>query len=91
MDKNNFDGVRIVLAFIVVFAHLASLTQAPEFSRFLLLFNSDFAVKGFFSISGFLVTQSYLNSTTKLDFARKRIRRIYPAYVIAILLCLMIG
>ena len=61
-DKNNFDSVRIGLALIVVFAHIGALTQLKEFGWFANVFDSDFAVKGFFAISGFLVTKSYLSS-----------------------------
>jgi len=91
MDKNNFDGVRITLALIVVFAHLAALSQAADFKYFEDIFDSNFAVKGFFAISGFLVTKSYLSSRSTLEYAEKRLRRIYPAYTTAIVLCLVIG
>ena len=91
MDKNNFDGVRIGLALIVVFAHLSALTQLADFKPFESIFNSNFAVKGFFAISGFLVMKSYLTSNTIADYFERRVRRIYPAYLMAVLLCLFIG
>jgi peptidoglycan/LPS O-acetylase OafA/YrhL len=91
MDKNNFDGVRVALALIVVFSHLAALTQLPNFKYFEVIFNSNFAVRSFFAISGFLVTKSYLSSRTTLQYAEKRLRRIYPAYASTILLCLLAG
>lgn len=90
-NGNNFDGVRIILAFIVVFAHLLDLTNLPQFKIFGTIFDADFAVKGFFTISGFLVMKSYISSSSLTEFAEKRIRRIYPAYLCAILLCLLIG
>lgn len=34
MNKNNFDGVRIALALIVIFAHIAMLTQFAKFTCF---------------------------------------------------------
>jgi peptidoglycan/LPS O-acetylase OafA/YrhL len=91
MDKNNFDGVRIALALIVVFAHLSALTQVADFKYFEVIFDSNFAVKGFFAISGFLVTKSYLRSRSTFEYAEKRLRRIYPAYTTAIVLCMVIG
>ncbi|MDN3988256.1 acyltransferase family protein [Zwartia vadi] len=91
MNKNNFDSVRVGLAIIVVFAHIAALTEIDEFKMFQKIFNSDFAVKGFFAISGFLVAQSFLSSDGIKDYLEKRIRRIYPAYFGAILLCVAIG
>lgn len=91
IDKNNFDGVRIGLAIIVVIAHLAALTQLPQLTPLASFFDANFAVKGFFTISGFLVMQSYTHSTHMLDYAQKRIRRIYPGYLAAIMLCVLIG
>ena len=91
MDKNNFDGVRIGLALIVVFAHMGILTEAFEFSNLKYVFDSVFAVKGFFAISGFLVGRSYLSSSSLGDYAERRIRRIFPAYLATILFCLLIG
>ncbi len=89
--KNNFDLVRVALALIVVLVHLATLTNLPEFGIFMDYLSSDFAVKGFFAVSGYLVMQSYVNSKTLCNFAEKRIRRIYPAYLATIFLCLGIG
>jgi peptidoglycan/LPS O-acetylase OafA/YrhL len=91
MDKNNFDGVRIVLALIVVFAHISALTTLPEFHYFATFFDSNFAVKGFFAVSGFLVTKSFVGCNSLIEFAEKRFRRIYPAYTASLLLCLVIG
>jgi peptidoglycan/LPS O-acetylase OafA/YrhL len=91
MNKNNFDSVRVGLSLVVVFAHLAALTQLEDFKIFEKYFDSNFAVKGFFAISGFLVAKSFLSSNGLKDYAEKRLRRIYPAYFGAFLLCLAIG
>jgi peptidoglycan/LPS O-acetylase OafA/YrhL len=91
MNKNNFDSVRVGLALIVVFSHLAALTQLNDLKIFEKIFDSNFAVKGFFAISGFLVAKSFLSSSGLKDYAEKRLRRIYPAYFGAIMLCLAIG
>lgn len=91
MDKNNFDGARIGLALIVVFAHLTELTHVSDFKYFAFVSDSNFAVKGFFAISGFLVAKSFLSSNNIIEYFEKRLRRIYPAYFTTILLCLCIG
>jgi len=91
MKKNNFDAMRVCLALIVVFAHTSDLTHSSAFDWFSLIFDSNFAVKGFFATSGFLVTKSYLGSTDVRNYAEKRLRRIYPAYVAAIVFCVIIG
>lgn len=89
--KNNFDGVRLGLALIVLFAHIGALVQLPEFRWFERVFDSNFAVKGFFAISGYLVTKSYLSSASLWDYVAKRIRRIWPAYVTVVFLCYVLG
>lgn len=89
--ENNFDGVRVGLALIVVFAHIAALTQLPEFDWFGSVFDSNFAVKGFFAISGFLVTKSYLSSKSFWDYTGKRVRRIWPAYIAVVALGAVLG
>lgn len=91
MKENNFDNVRICLALIVFFSHLAVLTEIPEFSIFEFVFDSNFAVKGFFAISGFLVAKSYLSSKSVFEYAEKRLRRIYPGYIGVVMLCLILG
>jgi peptidoglycan/LPS O-acetylase OafA/YrhL len=90
-NRNNFDGVRIGLALIVVFAHLLALTQKQDFKYFEYIFDSNFAVKGFFAISGFLVMKSYFSSNGVFEYAEKRFRRIYPAYLTSILLCICVA
>ena len=91
MDRNNFNFVRASLALMVVFAHLAALTKLKEFEIFQIIFDANFAVKGFFAISGYLVAHSYLSSISLFDFFEKRARRLYPAYFTAILFCFCIG
>lgn len=88
---NNFDNVRIVLALIVFFSHAYGLTKSPDLASLNNIFDANFAVKGFFSISGFLVAKSYFSSKDTWDFFEKRVRRICPAYYGAILLCFFIG
>jgi peptidoglycan/LPS O-acetylase OafA/YrhL len=88
---NNFDLVRLVLAWIVVFVHLFPVKDIREYAIFYHMFSSTFAVKGFFAISGFLVTQSYLNSKSLSDFAERRVRRIFPAYIAIVLISFVAG
>jgi peptidoglycan/LPS O-acetylase OafA/YrhL len=90
-SKNNFDAARIILALIVFFAHLRELTGAQQFIWFQNVFDADFAVRGFFAISGYLVTKSYLSSASLVDYITKRACRIYPAYVAAVLFSFLVG
>lgn len=91
MIKDNFNTIRLILALIVVVAHIRDLTEIQIIYNFTYFFDSDFAIKAFFSISGFLVFKSYDTTDNKYLFAKKRILRIYPGYVTAIIFCLLIG
>jgi len=97
---NNFDFLRFVLATLVVASHCYSLTSRnrTEFShREPLLIatrgqmtGGDLAVNGFFIVSGFLITASRQNSRRAIDFLRKRVLRIYPGFLTAVLFGLLI-
>ncbi|BBB25359.1 acyltransferase family protein [Amphritea japonica] len=92
MNKINcFDEVRFLLAFIVLIAHTSVLASAEQLDWITQYFDSGFAVKGFFAISGYLVTKSYFSSANWLEYLEKRVRRIYPAYVAVIIYCLVVG
>lgn len=90
-EKNCFDEIRLALACIVLFAHAGELSGAPSLAWMAEVFKSDFAVKGFFAISGYLVSQSFLSSDGVRDYFGKRLRRICPAYFFVILYCLLVG
>ena len=91
MKANCFDEIRLFLAFIVVMAHTQALVGTDVLTWLTKYFNSDFAVKGFFAISGYLVTKSFQSSTGIINYFEKRIRRIYPAYIFVVVYCILIG
>ncbi len=90
---NNFDLIRLAMALLVVWSHSFALylgTEAFEPISLLCngLYNSgNIGVMVFFIVSGFLVSQSYLQSASAFDFMRKRVRRIYPGYMAATTIC----
>ena len=88
---NSFDEMRFILAMIVVFGHATQLSTNAPLSPVAFLFDTHVAVSGFFAVSGYLVTKSYLSSNGLRDYFTKRVRRIYPAYVGVILFCLAVG
>ena len=94
MGRNNFGLLRLFLAAAVVVSHSSELiygnrSHEPITQIFHTMSLGELAVGGFFIVSGFLVTQSYINSRSPFDYLRKRIFRIYPAFVVASLLCLV--
>ena len=53
---------------------------------------SSFGVKIFFIISGYLVTNSLLESKSGFDFVRKRLLRLWPALIaVTFLLAIVAG
>ncbi|HBV1999712.1 acyltransferase family protein [Klebsiella pneumoniae] len=90
-EKNNFDIIRLILASVVMLVHTAQVTRNDDIHFLSELLNSDFAVKGFFAISGFLIAKSYLRSSSLKSYFIKRAKRILPGYIFVIILCFIIG
>ena len=90
--QNNFDALRLVAAASVIFSHaflLGEGTQDPEPLMRLTGGQTVLGVVGvfvFFTISGFLVTQSFELTGSPLRFAAKRALRIYPGLLGCLLL-----
>jgi len=93
--RNNFDFLRLFLALLVVIEHshvvIGRIADEPLF-RFSLgqAGFGSLAVDGFFVISGFLIVQSWCRSRTGWDYFRKRIFRIYPAFIAATLVLALV-
>ncbi len=85
--RNNFDCFRFVLASLVIWSHCFPLSGRKMDWFYALSGQIDggsLAVDGFFILSGFLVTQSWLSCPNVMVFARKRFLRIVPAMVAAL-------
>ena len=83
---NNFDALRIGAATAVLYSHLHALTGQFEPSVLGLHTLGGFAVLVFFTISGYLVTTSWLADPSVPRFAARRILRIWPAYTAVVVL-----
>lgn len=89
---NNFNILRLLFAVLVLLSHAPELIDGNR-SRELLTqaFGSisfgDFAVDGFFILSGFLIVRSWRSEPRALNFMRKRALRIYPGFWVATLVC----
>ena len=86
LSRNNLDCLRLILASIVALFHVYALTNIPAFSALGKYLSPQFAVRGFFVISGLLIYRSYTRSSSIASYSEKRVRRIYPAYFTIILL-----
>lgn len=84
--SNNFDFLRLFAAFMVLYSHQHALLGLPEPG-----FGNGFSfgsigVAVFFTISGYLVTQSWERDPHILRFAMKRFVRIWPGLFVATML-----
>ena len=88
--SDNFHLLRLVFATMVLFSHSYALAGAAEplvSGRTM----GSFAVHGFFVISGYLVTGSFLNARTPIDYVWRRALRIVPGLVIAYALAIYLA
>lgn len=90
-NSNAFDILRFVMASLVIVHHSYDLLGIPT-NNFFVRFTrgqlnlGSFAVGSFFIISGFLVTQSLLNSRSLTQYFTKRFLRLFPALFVSLFL-----
>ena len=82
---NNFNMIRFFAAFMVVYGHMSSIMGEPAFPLFTQRV-STIGVKIFFTISGYLITKSYLSDRHLGRYLIRRSFRIFPALIVLILL-----
>lgn len=92
---NNFTLLRLISASFVILCHSWDLLKYQNpMSSFLssLYIHSNLGVLCFFTISGFLITESYVNNDSPIYFLKSRILRIFPGLIFSILVtALLIG
>lgn len=85
---NCFDFLRYLFALSLIIAHFCTLTDQDPFW----FITGGMRVKAFFTITGFLVSYSFLRRQGDIrSYAVKRLARIVPAYVCCIAFCLLLG
>jgi peptidoglycan/LPS O-acetylase OafA/YrhL len=80
---NNFDVLRLLAATLVLVSHSFALTGRHEPLAPHTL--GTVGVEMFFVVSGFLVTRSWVGNPSFPAFMGKRIRRIFPCLIVAVL------
>jgi peptidoglycan/LPS O-acetylase OafA/YrhL len=86
LKVNNFDGLRLIFASMVVVFHIGLLSNEASLSWLATYVSSTFAVQAFFVVSGFLVFMSCETSSSLKRYFSKRIFRIFPAYFVVVVL-----
>lgn len=90
--RNNIGVLRLVLALLVIVGHAPELIDGnrlrePLTRVFHTLSLGELAVDGFFLISGYLITQSMIRTGSLRSYLVRRSLRIYPAFIVAYLVC----
>jgi len=92
--QNAFGFLRLLFASLVIVSHTIEVNDGharrePLTRLFGTITFGQFAVAGFFLISGFLITASYLKSPSPADYIRKRVTRIYPGFIVCSVICMV--
>jgi peptidoglycan/LPS O-acetylase OafA/YrhL len=88
---NNFDFLRLFFAILVIFSHsfelgVGSMENEPLYAlTHHQTTGGSIAVDFFFIMSGYLIAGSFQRSSGVGEFLMKRIRRIYPGFIAAML------
>lgn len=83
---NNVGLLRLVFAASVMLSHSLLLLDPNGFRLLRMILNSEAAVQGFFILSGMLVFGSFSRIGRWGTFWQRRMARIYPGYLVAVLL-----
>lgn len=88
---NSIGFIRLVLAIFVIVQHsYALLGYADPLSKIGLISFGALGVNGFFILSGFLITSSWLNSKRIINYVWRRILRIFPGFWVCLLVTALI-
>jgi peptidoglycan/LPS O-acetylase OafA/YrhL len=84
---NHFNLTRLVLSLLVIVSHSHEIKFGGRHGEPLAMLVGrhslgEIAVNGFFMVSGLLITSSWFKSVSPMDYIRKRLLRILPAFVV---------
>lgn len=84
-QPNNFNLIRLVAAWLVLFCHCYDLQhlKAPFLEQHYMKL-SYLALTAFFTTSGYLVTASWMHRRNIMDYTKSRVLRIVPALVVVL-------
>lgn len=93
LTRNNFDFLRLVFSFGVFVFHAWAISSMSPLGEVELWLGrlAELSIQGFFIVSGALVYGSYQRSRTLGLYSEKRVRRLYPAYAVVILIPALIS
>lgn len=94
-DNNNADLLRLIAACAVIWGHAYALVPGPAATEPIggLLgfdYSGSLAVEFFFFLSGILVTNSWMNNSSPLNFILARFFRVFPAILVSAAACVLL-
>lgn len=89
-NRNNLDAVRLIAAFLVLYGHSFVFLglREPLFLSWLPL--GSLGVFIFFTISGYLISQSWQRDPHAIRFLQRRALRIFPGLAVCVLLLVFV-
>ena len=82
--ENSLNALRFVFAALVAFGHCAHLAVRQKIPHLGSVVASQVGVDGFFAVSGFLITRSWLRVPEARRYLMKRCARILPGFWVAL-------
>ncbi len=83
---NNLDLLRLIFAFTVFILHMVELANISKLKFLFRYFSTYYSIIGFFIISGFLISKSYIKTANNTQYFKKRAIRILPPYILIVTL-----
>lgn len=87
----NLNHLRFLFALSVALSHALAILDPDGFILARTILNSDASVQGFFILSGGLVVASFERNPDTRAFYTRRLARIFPAYLLAVLVFALAG
>lgn len=91
---NNFNLIRLLLAWLVIVEHSYALLGINKYEPIHRVFghfsSGEFAVNGFFVLSGFLIAKSWLNDPSLPRYLMRRVARIVPGFLVCVLVSVLL-
>lgn len=86
IPENSFDFIRIFATWMVATSHFFAVPAYDEYASYVGFFVGFEVILTFFMLSSMLLVGSYLRAPDLKTYFIKRFSRIYPAYIVMILL-----